>query len=735
MPDVLPTVPALAPVAYDWQQLRIGAGGYVTGLVAHPSRAGMLFARTDAGGAFRWDSSTGTWHQLLAADSVPDAADHPGDFSIESLAISPGSDDVVYVSVGNDYNPDPGAPTVGTGRVLRSADGGQHWTTGGRIFFIGGNEDHRYLGERLAVDPASSDHVLLGTRRDGLWSTTDGGATWTQVPTGSVPVGANGPDGSDQAGITFVSFDPAHVGRVYAGVAGRGVYRSDDAGGSWRRIEKIDDRFVLPTQGQVVAGVLYVAFNRTNGDGRAAVRTYAADGDRWAAITMPDGVPAWAIAVDPSDPRRLAAAPNGSGGASFWHSLDAGRTWSSAPIKLESPTVPWLARVADENYLVLGRLLFDPTVPGRLWWSDGIGVATMDDVSANPAVLTERSDGIEQLVTTDLLAPHGGQPVSAVADFQGFLHRSLDAYATTPLVDPSFAGGTGIDYSGRSPNELVWVGAQYNRYFERDRRARGAWSSDGGATWTELPNMTKDFFGGEVAVSATDASNIVWVPSYYGAGADEFLSKPRGVYVTGDRGGSWTHLSDVAGSNDFHRFVFWLGRHALAADKVDGGVFYLWTGDGRFFVSDDGGFNWSERAPLPCSTDGDCPVVGQLRAVADRAGELWASAGTDGLYHGVARASRGWQKVLSVSSARAIAIGPALAGSEQPTIYLAGTISADPVAGLWRSTDGGQSWASISRAPLGIYNQINAISADADHPGRLYVGFGGSGFVYGDPSG
>ena len=727
------TVAPQPPVAYAWQRLRIGAGGYVTGLVAHPSRAGELFARTDAGGAYRWDATSATWQQLLVADAVPDALAHPGDYSVESLAVSPGADDVVYVSVGNDYSPDPGKPLAGTGRVLRSVDGGQHWTAAGRTFFIGGNEDHRYLGERLAVDPADADHVLLGTRREGLWASSDGGSTWTQVPTDLVPIGRNGPDGSDQAGITFVSFDAAQAGRVFAGVAGRGVYRSDDAGGSWRRIEAVDDVLSLPTQGQVVAGVLYVAFNRANGDGVATVRTYAAAADRWEKLAMPADVPAWAFAVDPTDPARLVAAPNGSGGASLWHSLDGGRTWGAAPIMLTSATIPWLARVADENYLVLGRLLFDPTTPGRLWWADGIGVATLDDVAANPATLVERSTGIEELVTTDLVVPAGGVPVSAVADFQGFRHIALDAYPSAPLVDSSFAGGTGIAVSGGSPKDLVWVGAEYNRYFEPDRRARGAYSTDGGATWTEFANMSKEQFGGEVAVSATDPSNIVWVPSYYGAGPDEYLSKPRGIYVTSNRGGSWTHLADVGGTNDFHRFVYWLGRHALAADTVDGGVFYLWSGDGRFFVSADGGRHWTKAAPLTCTTDGDCPVVGQLRSVPDHAGELWAAAGTDGLFHAVDRAANGWAKLASVTAARAIAIGPPLAGSQRPTIYLEGTIASDPVAGLWRSTDDGATWASIGRAPLGIYNQINALSADPDHPGRVFVGFGGSGFVYGDP--
>jgi hypothetical protein len=66
-------------------------------------------------------------------------------------------------------------------------------------------------------------------------------------------------------------------------------------------------------------------------------------------------------------------------------------------------------------------------------------------------------------------------------------------------------------------------------------------------------------------------------------------------------------------------------------------------------------------------------------------------------------------------------------------MYLQGKISGDP--GIWRSTDEGANWEKIATYPLGIYDRINAIDGDKDVFGKVYMGFGGSGFTYGEANG
>jgi len=57
------TLPAHA-ANYTWNSVKIVDGGFVSGIVAHPGQQGLFYARTDVGGAYRYNSATSTWIPL-----------------------------------------------------------------------------------------------------------------------------------------------------------------------------------------------------------------------------------------------------------------------------------------------------------------------------------------------------------------------------------------------------------------------------------------------------------------------------------------------------------------------------------------------------------------------------------------------------------------------------------------------------------------------------------------------
>ena len=137
-----------------------------------PSVRGLAYARTDIGGAYRWDDRAARWIPLT---------DHLGwdDWNllgVEAIAVDPAHPNRLYLALGTYAQ-----SWAGNGAVLRSEDRGATWKRTDLTVKLGANEDGRGCGERLLVDPRDSDTLWLGTRHDGLLKSTDRGATWTAV--------------------------------------------------------------------------------------------------------------------------------------------------------------------------------------------------------------------------------------------------------------------------------------------------------------------------------------------------------------------------------------------------------------------------------------------------------------------------------------------------------------------------------------------------------------------------
>lgn len=84
---------------YRWGSVQIGGGGFVSGLIPPRDRAGAWYARTDVGGAYRYDADAQRWAPLL--DWVSD--EQTGFLGVESIALDPHEPSRVYLLVGISY--------------------------------------------------------------------------------------------------------------------------------------------------------------------------------------------------------------------------------------------------------------------------------------------------------------------------------------------------------------------------------------------------------------------------------------------------------------------------------------------------------------------------------------------------------------------------------------------------------------------------------------------------------
>ena len=78
---------------YEWKSVQIVGGGFCDGIVFHPTAKDVRYARTDMGGAYRWDAQAGRWMPLLDFVSYADN----NLVGVESIAVDPLDPKTVYL--------------------------------------------------------------------------------------------------------------------------------------------------------------------------------------------------------------------------------------------------------------------------------------------------------------------------------------------------------------------------------------------------------------------------------------------------------------------------------------------------------------------------------------------------------------------------------------------------------------------------------------------------------------
>jgi hypothetical protein len=709
--------------AYTWKNVTMLGGGFVTGVIFSPVERGLTYARTDVGGAYRLNPKDGSWIPITDGFGRSQSAF----LGIESLAADPSDANKVYMAVGM-YT----ASWANAGAIARSNDRGATWQLTDMTIKMGGNENARSNGERLAVDPNRPEILFFGSRRNGLWKSTDGAVTWNKVE--SFPM----KEDADGMGVLFVTFDQKSgtpknpTPTLYAGVAKTDacLFESKDAGATWKPVDK-QPKGVMASHAEFDSnGVLYLSYGNVPGpsdvvDG--AVWKYVPKGNEWTNITpvFPGKDPKdkfgyGGLSVDTAHPGTLVVSTidRWTLGDEIFRTTDGGKRWINVGSKAAHDP-------AGARYLFwdhdkpssngwMGDIALDPFDPGHAYYVTGQGIWGTNDLTATdsgqPAHFTFENRGLEEVVVSMLVSPpKGPRLLSAVGDLGGFRHDDLGVAPTRGMFqNPIFWSGSSIAFAESQPDIVLRAGAQ-------EARKRGAYSLDGGATWTPFANEPAGANGrGGVSVSA-DGKTFFW------AARDAVPSFSR------DRGATWTAavgLEKAAGTPD------WAPINLLpAADRVNPNKFYVFDSKGgRVYMSKDGGAHFTAGSgALPALPDYQLTSA-SIAAVPGSEGELWISA-KEGLFHS-SDSGMGFEKLENVNEAHSVGFGAPAPGAHYPAIYLNGKVGG--VDGFFRSNDAGKSFARINDDQH-QFGGGGAIIGDPRQYGRVYVGTGGRGVLYGDP--
>ncbi|MFB2918575.1 hypothetical protein [Aerosakkonema funiforme] len=677
-PEVSVLATQQTATSQGWNNVALGGGGYVTGIYLHPLEKDLVYIKTDVGGFYRWNSQSQSWMPLT--DRFPLSQRHY--YGGEALAFDPKNPNIVYIAAGTYVWDKPGT-------IFKSTDKGQTWTKLNIDLPMGGNQDKRWVGERLAVNLFNTNVILFGSRQNGLWKSSNAGRTWSKVT--SFP----GTPKKD-IGITAILFDKQMPGLVYAVAYGDGIYKSTDTGVTWRKIAGSPQWPRRMATGR--NGTLYV----TSGKG-PGVTKYA--NGVWSNITPENSQAMFnGLSVNPANPDEIVVALGESPSTKIYRSVDAGSTWIPVKRTIDS-TVPWWTKIMRSQAWI-SAIEFDPKVTGRVWLTDWYGIWRTDDLKTNPVVWTNYQKGHEEIVTFALVSPpKGALLLSGLADVDGFYHNNgLASYPDKTFGGngPDFQDTYSIAYNEKDPLKVVRVGG--NRW---NNSYSGTTSTDGGLTWQKFGSFPTNKMPMRVAMSATDPN--VFVVTISGGQAIRTI----------DGGATWQPVSGLPNGPRGP----WNWSQSLAADTVDGNTFYYYWND-SVYRSTDKGASFSVVYK---------PLVGEnrwhsLKTMPGVKGEVWVSLDEKGLYRST-DAGKSFSKISGVEKAYLFAFGKPQEGSTIPALYLYGKI-ARMGEGIFRSLDRGKTWTNIGDRHQPIGNNPQVMAASKQQFGLVFIGTGGRGIYY-----
>src|SRR6266566_3223259 len=627
--------------ALHWRLVGPFRGGRAVAVAGDPSRPLVFYFGAVDGGVWKTANGGQTWNNVT--DGRSDIA------SVGAIAVAPSDPNVIYVGAGEaDWREDL---TYGEG-MWRSTDGGETW----RHLGLADTRHYAAMWKSQRLPWGFS----AGGGKSGLWKSSDGGDTWTDITASRGlpprPLGRIG-----------IAVSPANPSRLWASVEGPaadssgGIFRSDDAGASWERVNADQKFMVRPWYFSSVAAdptdentmyVLNLGTWRSVDGGKSFSRIRVPHGD------------CHILWIDPKDPRRMIE--GNDGGATV--SLDGGTTWSTVnnqptaqfyhvatddqfPYRLygaqqDNSTVSIPSR-SDDGAITLrdwyavaggesGYIAPQPGDPGIVFAGTYMGTLTRYDHRTRQArdvsVWLNNYDGYAaadvpyrfQWTFPIVFSPHDRNTLYVTAQK---VFKTTDGGATWQAIspdltahDPATLGSVGGPIT-RDMTGTEWYGTIFS-FAESPVKAGVLWagsddglvhvSRDGGANWDDV---TPKALGKFTRVSLIEPSHFDAGVAYLAANRYQQDDFAPYLFKTADYGKTWTKIVTGLAAAAYTR--------AIREDPVRRGMLFAGTETGIYVTFDDGGRWQLLQLNLPRSSVRDIAVHGSDLIVATHGRAFW----------------------------------------------------------------------------------------------------------------
>ena len=712
---------------YVWKNVKVVAGGFIPGIIFNTKQPGLVYCRTDIGSSYKWDSQAKRW--LPLTDWCGDSNLHGS----ESLATDPVDPNRLYIAQGM-YSRDPAV-------IMRSMDQGKTFQVIKVPFGMGGNENGRGVGERLAIDPNDNNILYFGSRHDGLWVSKDTALTWNKVE--NFPVTGTNSSGGRRAGLSFVVFDPAAgtsgkpTGTIYVGATDRGdtqLYQSTNAGEAWQPVPGQPTNFVPIHAAFDTQGMLYLVYDSgvgPNGVRDGALWKFNPKDGAWTNITPvtdtnrpPGGY--GGLGVDRQNPGTLVVASLNRQATNesdrIFRTTDGGATWKdiSAQTRRDPSASPYLFWGKSEPSLGwwMAALAIDPFDSNHVCYATGATLWNTDDIqNADLDKETHWSvwaEGIEETAVMELASPPAGAHlVSAFGDIGGFTHDNLKVSPKDGMhLHPLFTSTYSLDFAQKNPKIFIRSGSPERNFPDR---ANQSYSLDGGHQWKPFSLGGTNTTGRWGRGGGPTGGGVGTGPVILSANGSVFMSTVGTVQISTNRGETWTPVQGLP-----------RGVRPLA-DRSNPAKFYgLDIADGKIYRSTDGGATFITNDFTGLTVTNGAGM--RLLAVPGREGDLWLY-GHGLLYHSTDGGAV-FKPLVNPPDITALGFGKAARRKGYPALYIAGSYGGQQ--GVFRSDDTGATWVRINDNQHQWGNRFRCIAGDPRIYGRVYIGTDGRGILYGD---